>query len=410
MASPSGKREERGVARHVIFVEQYPNGDIRTFPINASVLREIILHPDDIEQRIAAEPQLQAQWNSGDWKNNPSILLRVEADPSVKAHVLYGKYTGHEPPRPSLRGAPGGNVDVLQLYQRQRNLFTRTFWSDYAGYRDRLMALVAKKESDPPCLHGGVGPLTLPSPRAGGGRGEGEGGGRVCVLGAGNCNDIDLQLLARTFEQVTLADIDLQAVQDAVVRQGSYPNIAIAPLDVTGVLGILGTETPGKVGLAIDALRQRRMMGRRSPLGTFDVVISSCLLTQIIFNTRLAVTADDPAFPELLDALRLDHLHLLCELLAPGGLGILATDVISTDLAPYLPAIPEALFAEAATKLIDLGICMAGAHPWQIRRLMEGDEDLRRQLQGVQTLGPWRWTMRADLVYVVYTHLLHKRA
>jgi hypothetical protein len=50
---------------------------------------------------------------------------------------------------------------------------------------------------------------------------------------------------------------------------------------------------------------------------------------------------------------------------------------------------------------------MAGAHPWQLRRLMDADDDLFCRIQRVRTLGPWRWTMRANLVYAVYTHLLY---
>lgn len=380
MPGQSVSCEPRGVARQVIFVEQYPNGDIRTFPINASVLREIIVNPEDIESCLRDDPELRAQWNTGDWHKNPSILLRIEGGPQARPYVPYARYTGHEPPRPTLGNGSAPGVDVLQLNQQRRNLFTRTFWNDYAGYRRQLMALVEGRR------------------------------GRVCVLGAGNCNDIDLQLLARHFEHITLVDIDPQAVETAVARQGPLRNVSIVPLDVSGVLRILSADLPGKCSLALECFKQRRATDRCPALGTFDVVISSCLLTQLIFNARLAVAADDPAFAELLDALRLDHLHLICDLLAPGGLGILATDVVSTDLAPYLPSIPENVFAEAVTKLIDLGICMAGAHPWQLRRLLEADHGLCCQLHRVQTLGPWRWTMRADLVYAVYTHLLHKES
>jgi hypothetical protein len=382
MAAQPGMREARGVVRHLVMVEQFPNGEIRTLPVNAGVVREIVLHPDDIEKRMDADPELWPVWNTGDWKSNPSLLLKVEAQHFAKPYVLYGKYTGHEPPRPSLGGgfANGQQADVLQLHQQRRNLFTRASWNEYAGYRQKLMALLEGRS------------------------------GNVCVLGAGNCNDIDLQLLSRLFERITLVDIDMQAVGEAVMRQGPCRNIAGVKADVSGVFGILAADAPGKCRLAIECLRQRRQTGQRCSIGPFDVVISSCLLTQILFNTRLVVAGEDADFPELLRALRLDHLHLICDLLVPGGLGILATDVISTDLAPFLPTVPEAFFEDAATKLIDVGICMAGVHPWQIRGLIEADDGLCCQLPQVRTLGPWRWTMRPDFVYAVYTHLLHKRA
>jgi hypothetical protein len=382
MSAQPGMRQERGIVRHMVMVEQFPDGEIRTIPMNAGVVREIVLNPDDIVKRMADDPQFWPAWNTGDWKNNPSILLKVEGQPCAKPYLLYGKYSGHEPPKPNLGTgvASPQQGDVLQLHQQRRNVFTRASWNEYTGYRQKLMSQL-----------------------------EGQ-GGSVCVLGAGNCNDIDLQLLSRKFERVTLIDIDMQAVAEAVIRQGPCRNVSLARADVSGIFGILAGDAPEKCPRAIECLRQRRQAGRRGPLGTFDVVISSCLLTQIMFNTRLVVAGDDAGFPELLRALRLDHLHLLCELLVPGGLGILATDVISTDLAPFLPSVPEEFFEDAASKLIDVGICMAGVHPWQIRGQVEADDDLCRQFPQARTVGPWRWTMRPDFVYAVYTHLLHKRA
>src|SRR3569623_288448 len=46
------------------------------------------------------------------------------------------------------------------------------------------------------------------------------GGGRLYVLGAGNCNDLDLAYLATAYAEARLVDIDPAALDRAVDRQG----------------------------------------------------------------------------------------------------------------------------------------------------------------------------------------------
>jgi len=40
-------------------------------------------------------------------------------------------------------------------------------------------------------------------------------GGRLCLLGAGRCNDVDLEKLAATFAEIHLVDIDAKALDAA---------------------------------------------------------------------------------------------------------------------------------------------------------------------------------------------------
>ena len=41
----------------------------------------------------------------------------------------------------------------------------------------------------------------------------------IIVLGAGECNDIDLHFLSDTFDQVTLSDVDAKSMDDGIARQ-----------------------------------------------------------------------------------------------------------------------------------------------------------------------------------------------
>src|SRR5689334_4033191 len=50
-------------------------------------------------------------------------------------------------------------------------------------------------------------------------RAPASGQGRLCVLGAGKCNDLDLAELGRAYAELHLVDVDASAVASAVSRQ-----------------------------------------------------------------------------------------------------------------------------------------------------------------------------------------------
>src|SRR5262245_51257496 len=67
---------------------------------------------------------------------------------------------------------------------------------------------------------------------------------RLCVLGAGNCNDLDLRLLLGMSDRVHLVDLDEEALRGGIERQGvaGRPSLHIYPdIDVTGCLHELAT-------------------------------------------------------------------------------------------------------------------------------------------------------------------------
>src|SRR2546427_6062344 len=73
---------------------------------------------------------------------------------------------------------------------------------------------------------------------------------RVCVLGAGNCNDLDLATLLHTFQEIHLVDLDAEALTHGVARQGLENNPAVRThggLDVTGMFDELAGWSPQTV-------------------------------------------------------------------------------------------------------------------------------------------------------------------
>jgi len=49
--------------------------------------------------------------------------------------------------------------------------------------------------------------------------------GTLCVLGAGNCLDLDLPRLARHFSAIHLVDVDQAALEAALAREAAFPNL-----------------------------------------------------------------------------------------------------------------------------------------------------------------------------------------
>src|SRR5260370_39162212 len=165
-------------------------------------------------------------------------------------------------------------------------------------------------------------------------------GGRLCVLGAGNCNDLDLSSLAQQFSKIHLLDLDREALEGGVARQSF--------------------SQAGRV--VLDALCDLKEASIDELGGYYDVVLSSGLLTQM-FQTIEDRRLDENTELEVVLALRTHHLRLLFDLVAPGGAFVLSTDVVSTATAPELRNCPEALLSGRLAKLIEARNFVTGAHP-----------------------------------------------
>ncbi len=100
--------------------------------------------------------------------------------------------------------------------QARFNLSTRSHWEHFAAHRAHIEELLL-----PDCSH--------PA-------------GRLCVLGAGNCNDLDLPRLSERFDEIHLVDLDANALDQAIQRQGvegSFKLRVHAPVDLTGIADAL---------------------------------------------------------------------------------------------------------------------------------------------------------------------------
>lgn len=236
--------------------------------------------------------------------------------------------------------------------------------------------------------------------------GETPGGARLCVLGAGNCNDLDLSALRAGYHEIHLVDLDAAALADGVARQGLAADAGVychGGVDVTGVLDRLAGWSARSLIEAVDlAACVAEPLRRVAPSlpGPFTVVASTCLLSQLIGAVVQTVGASHPCFVPLLQAVRTGHLRLLSRLAAPGGYGVLITDVVSSETAPTLATLPEDALESTLVELIRQGNFFHGLNPFALTAAFRTDPVVRARATDVQALPPWRWDLGPRLYAV----------
>lgn len=245
------------------------------------------------------------------------------------------------------------------------------------------------------------------------------GSGRLCLLGAGNANDVDLSRLLAGFREVHLADIDGQALGRAVARLTDAERARVhlhAPLDLSGMFDDFETWTAssGRFGLNADertaAVRAAaRRVSSQLP-GPFDTVVSCCILTQIQLSLLELLGDRDPAFPVLRAALNAIHIRTLAALIGPRGTGLLVTDMTSSATYPLDTLPPGADLAKLFDELLAAGNLIYVSHPGLLSAEVRRDPELSADLAVRFPIGPWLWQNGPDLTYLVYALELTRKS
>jgi hypothetical protein len=233
-------------------------------------------------------------------------------------------------------------------------------------------------------------------------------GGRLCVLGAGNSNDLDLPRLATVFDQIHLYDIDGEALSRGLARQfetggntrraaEQRATIHLHPgVDLTGIwddLDTLSIHPP--TGAALDELIGRAANPPLPLDGRFDVAVSLGLVSQLIDGVVRCAPESCPKFMELLLSVRSGHLRLLARLTAPGGHGLLITDFVSSATAAELATARDAELGALVDQLAAQGNFFHGLNPLFLPALFQQDPVLHNLIAGVTHRGFWIWNQRA---------------
>lgn len=191
------------------------------------------------------------------------------------------------------------------------------------------------------------------------------------IVGAGACTEIPLELLARTHSRVVLVDLDALSMERArnELPSALRPRVRAVVADITGgvsgkLSALLGTQPwsdlaglgpAAVIAGAADCIARCAVPDPpelAAGLGTFGLVASTMTLTQLFSLPLLdvldvmavvapALVGEQDADPRYQAAARdfrrrvaLAHLNLLAALLAPGGTGVIATDVTGHLIAP----------------------------------------------------------------------------
>jgi hypothetical protein len=273
--------------------------------------------------------------------------------------------------------------------QRASNRSALPHEASFAGHRERLTAIVAQGA-------------------------ESDAGGRLCVLGAGNCHDLDLARLSAAFREIHLVDIDAAAIEGARDRQEEAVRSRIvchAPVDLSGLVDRIDRwkqmqVTPDEV-MNHPAEASRKIV--ETLPGPFDVVLSACVLTQLQLFALEVLTPTHRLFEAVRQIVNLTHLRTLARLIAPDGRAILATDVISSKTYPLDDIEPGADLPKLMAELLDKKAIYA-AHPGLLAWMGGEDPMLSRTVQISSPSDVWLWNNGPQLVFLVYALEMKRKA
>jgi hypothetical protein len=235
------------------------------------------------------------------------------------------------------------------------------------------------------------------------------------VLGAGNCNDLDLPRLLDAFENIHLIDLDGESLAWGVGHQavvGDARLVLHAGGDLSGIADAVAGWSPASppTDRELDDFVARAAIAPLPDLpGLCAVVASVCLLTQMLEPIINGLTPQHLRFLDLLGTVRRRHLQLLAELCAPGGTVVLVTDIVSSTTCPELPTISESELADFVGRQIQQHNFFTGVNPFVLRQLLETDTAVAPLVSDVRLSLPWRWQL-GPRTYAVVALTARRRA
>lgn len=277
--------------------------------------------------------------------------------------------------------------DFLAQNQASYNRSTRDHWDHFAAHRRQVTQMLVPGE------------LAM--------------GGRLGVLGAGNCNDLELPHLLSVFDRVTLVDIDADALNAAVARQqvAAHERLHLrGGVDLTGVSSVMGAWASTKpsnaeIDRCLDTIRRSKPLAIGGP---FDVLLSPCVLSQICLYATDALGQSHPRAADVRRAIRQQHLRQLVEGLAPGGTGLLVIDLAQAAKVGSLLQTHGDRLSEVASRTVGRSQHFPGLDPQTLRRELLEEPFLAGLLDDVRDTPPWIWALGPKKSFLVYALRLRR--
>lgn len=256
--------------------------------------------------------------------------------------------------------------------QVRYNTESRDSWQCFAEHRRRVTRLIADS-----------------APSAG--------GLSLCVLGAGNCNDLALKQLAGRFDEIHLFDIDSAALQAGVAAQemAQHPAIRLwGDRDLTGICDQVCHWSPDNppADRAVDEVIEAARVANPLAIETsYDVVASVCVLSQMIDSIVLTLGEQHPQFLDLVRVVRQRHLQLMAESTNVGGSVILVTDIASSETAPEIVSATSEELPPLLANMINRRNFFHGMNPAVLADLLRNDPVISPLVGSVEFAPPWVW-------------------
>jgi hypothetical protein len=238
---------------------------------------------------------------------------------------------------------------------------------------------------------------------------------RLCVLGAGNAYDLELEQLLTRFAEVHLVDIDRAALERARARVPEGPRarlLAHGPVDLSGwfehVERWARMEVTPQELMAAPSSGSKRIADALP--GPFDVVASTCLLTQLQLGLLNLMGDRHQLFVALREFLTLTHFRTLSRLTRPGGRALLVTDLCDAAVFPSGRPRDADDLAAVMRELVASGQVIHSAHPELIGITLGDDPVLARTFGRAEQAAPWLWQNGPERAFLVYALALPRLA
>ena len=236
----------------------------------------------------------------------------------------------------------------------------------------------------------------------------------LCILGAGNCYDIDLEKLTSAYQKVHLVDLDEEALLRAREGVPSALRSRIfchAPLDLSGMLTRL--ERWKKLEVTPEELI-RHPEGTADALAlqlgaTFDVVVSACVMSQMQLSVLNTLGDRHQLFQAVRHTLSVTHLRTLARLIRPGGRGVFAADVVASDHLPIEATASPSEIRSVFDRIVSEGNVIYVSHPGVLRAIALDDPALKRQIELGGIADVWLWRQGPQRTFMVYALDINRR-
>lgn len=214
----------------------------------------------------------------------------------------------------------------------------------------------------------------------------------LCVLGAGNLNDLNVAWLLEKFASITLVDIDLDSITAGLARQSiqNEQRIRLVKADLTGMSTLTTDHSSEEFTARLRAIL--KSVPAVTTIGeTFDCVLSTCTLSQLVHSLKTLVGETHPQFVELTIEVRRQHTATIFELIKPGGSGILVFDYVSSVTVAGMNQIPEGELPAVSARLVAQRNFFTGLNPTQVLEAVRRSCASETLVRPPELGNPWVW-------------------